>query len=50
MEVVSSIDLLRNSEDGLHAAEQSHDLAILDVMLPGMDGWSVLRAHPQLRS
>ena len=38
------VDLVRNGEDGLHAAlGEAYDLAILDVMLPGMDGWSVLR-------
>ena len=38
------VDLVRNGEDGLHAAlSEAYDLAILDVMLPGMDGWSVLK-------
>ena len=38
------VDLVRNGDDGLHAAlGEAYDLAILDVMLPGMDGWSVLR-------
>ena len=38
------VDLVRNGEDGLHAAlGETYDLVILDVMLPGMDGWSVLR-------
>jgi two-component system copper resistance phosphate regulon response regulator CusR len=38
------VDLARNGEDGLHLAETAaHDLLILDVMLPGMDGWQVLR-------
>jgi len=29
--------------DGLHLAQELHfDLVILDVMLPGLDGWQVL--------
>ncbi len=44
MEAGFIVDLLRNGEDGLHAAlSEAYDLAILDVMLPGMDGWSVLK-------
>lgn len=42
------VDLARNGPDGAHlGAGQDYDLAILDVMLPGLDGWQVLR---QLRS
>jgi two-component system copper resistance phosphate regulon response regulator CusR len=38
-----SVDLARDGVDGLHLAlTDQHDLAILDVMLPGMDGWAVL--------
>ena len=37
------VELLNNGVDGLHhALEGDHDLIILDVMLPGMDGWQVL--------
>ena len=37
-------DLVANGTDGLHLAAQGiHDLVILDVMLPGLDGWQVLR-------
>lgn len=37
------VDLVRNGLDGLHLAlTESHDLTILDVMLPGIDGWQVL--------
>lgn len=44
MEAGFVVDLVRNGEDGLHAAlGETYDLAILDVMLPGMDGWSVLQ-------
>ena len=44
MEAGFVVDLLRNGEDGLHAAlSEAYDLVILDVMLPGMDGWSVLK-------
>jgi two-component system copper resistance phosphate regulon response regulator CusR len=38
------VDLARNGEDGLHdALTVNYDLVILDVMLPGIDGWAVLR-------
>ena len=38
------VDLARNGVDGLHlAATGDYDVIVLDVMLPGMDGWSVLR-------
>ena len=38
-----TVDLARDGTDGLHLAlTENHDLAILDVMLPGRDGWSVL--------
>jgi two-component system copper resistance phosphate regulon response regulator CusR len=36
-------DLARDGPDGLHLASTGHyDLVILDVMLPGLDGWQVL--------
>jgi two-component system copper resistance phosphate regulon response regulator CusR len=39
------VDVAGNGSDGLHLAQESHfDLVILDVMLPGLDGWQVL-AH-----
>jgi two-component system copper resistance phosphate regulon response regulator CusR len=42
------IDDCRNGVDGLEAAlSQSYDLIVLDVMLPGKDGWDVLN---QLRT
>jgi two-component system copper resistance phosphate regulon response regulator CusR len=38
-----TVDLARDGADGLHLAlTESHDLAILDVMLPGLDGWTLL--------
>lgn len=37
------VDLVADGVDGLHlAASGDYQLLILDVMLPGMDGWSVL--------
>lgn len=39
-----AVELARNGTDGLHlASEGDHDLLILDVMLPGLDGWQVLQ-------
>jgi two-component system copper resistance phosphate regulon response regulator CusR len=36
-------DVAGNGEDGLHMAlSEAYDLIILDIMLPGRDGWSVL--------
>jgi len=38
------VDLVANGFDGLHlASSESYDLAILDVMLPGIDGWQILQ-------
>ncbi len=38
------VDLSANGLDGLHLAlSEAYDLAILDVMLPGIDGWQVLQ-------
>jgi two-component system copper resistance phosphate regulon response regulator CusR len=37
------VDLTQDGADGLHLALQGdHDLVILDVMLPSLDGWQVL--------
>lgn len=37
------VDLARDGNDGLHLGETgNYDLAILDIMLPGLDGWQVL--------
>ncbi|MCA1974567.1 MAG: heavy metal response regulator transcription factor [Caenispirillum sp.] len=37
-------DLARDGMDGRHLAlTEDYDLVVLDVMLPGLDGWQVLR-------
>jgi two-component system copper resistance phosphate regulon response regulator CusR len=39
------VDLARTGVDGLHAAlTADYDLLVLDVMLPELDGWGILRA------
>ncbi len=39
-----AVELASNGTDGLHlASEGDHDLLILDVMLPGLNGWQVLQ-------
>ena len=38
------VDLARNGDDGLHLASNgAFDLVVLDVTLPGIDGWDVLQ-------
>lgn len=38
------VEVAANGLDGLHLAQESEfDLIILDVMLPGLDGWQLLR-------
>ena len=40
-----TVEVALNGTDGLHAAANGdHDLVILDVMLPGIDGFAVLSA------
>lgn len=40
-----TVDVAENGEDGLDLSRTGdHDLIVLDVMLPGRDGWSVLAA------
>ncbi|HEX3639298.1 MAG TPA: response regulator, partial [Paraburkholderia sp.] len=40
-----AVDLARTGTDGLHMAlEHAYDLVVLDVMLPGIDGWEIMRA------
>jgi two-component system copper resistance phosphate regulon response regulator CusR len=45
------VDVAHDGFDGLHLASSAdYDLILLDVMLPGLDGWSVLqgvRKHRQ---
>lgn len=39
------VDLLHNGLDGYHRAmTESYDLLILDVMLPDIDGWKILKS------
>lgn len=39
-----SVDLARTGTDGQHLAmTEDYDLIILDVMLPGIDGWQLMR-------
>lgn len=39
------VDLARDGIDGMHLAlSESYDLIVLDVMLPGIDGWQALQA------
>jgi len=40
-----AVDWTRNGADGLHmATETAYDLVVLDVMLPGLNGWQVMQA------
>jgi two-component system copper resistance phosphate regulon response regulator CusR len=37
------VDVAANGPDGLHQLlTEDYDLAILDIMLPGLDGWTIL--------
>jgi two-component system, OmpR family, copper resistance phosphate regulon response regulator CusR len=39
-----TVDIASSGIDGLHLAlEEDYALVVLDVMLPGMDGWAVLK-------
>jgi two-component system, OmpR family, copper resistance phosphate regulon response regulator CusR len=43
------VDLARTGTEGLHmATEGDYDLIVLDIMLPGMDGWTVLKRLREL--
>jgi two-component system copper resistance phosphate regulon response regulator CusR len=42
------VDVAATGDDGLHLARSlQYDLLILDVMLPGLDGWAILTALRQ---
>src|ERR1035441_10405567 len=42
------VDVAGDGLDGLHLAmEMEFDLLILDVMLPGLDGWEILKSLRQ---
>ena len=45
-----SVDAINNGTVGFYQARQGvYDLIILDVMLPGQDGWSIVKALRQSR-
>jgi two-component system OmpR family response regulator len=46
-----AVDTADNGEDGLFNAEGTdYDAIVLDVMLPGMDGWEILKRLRKLRN
>ena len=46
-----TVDLARAGQDGLHLATTGeYDLVMLDVMLPGLDGWGVLTGLRKTKS
>lgn len=43
-ETYFTVDIAHNGEDGLHlASSNEYDIIILDVMMPKMDGWTVIK-------
>ncbi len=45
------VELIRDGSEGLHSAlTETYDLVVLDVVLPSLDGWSVLKAIRQAGS
>ncbi|MEA3120304.1 MAG: two-component system, OmpR family, copper resistance phosphate regulon response regulator CusR [Paraburkholderia sp.] len=46
-----SVDVVTDGAEGLLLAQEEHyDVIVLDVMLPSMDGWAVLKALRQTRA
>ena len=48
------VDIANNGQDGVEMVNQhTYDLVVLDVMLPKLDGWAVIkeirRSHPDIR-
>ncbi|KPJ57146.1 hypothetical protein AMJ49_02510 [Parcubacteria bacterium DG_74_2] len=37
------VDITTNGEDALEKIKEKPDLILLDIVLPGMDGWEILR-------
>lgn len=49
-EVGMTVDMAHNGPDGLHLLlTVGYDLAILDIMLPGLDGWTILETARRAR-
>lgn len=49
-EVGFVVDWMQNGVDGLHQAlHESYDLIVLDVMLPKLDGWQLLKELRKVR-
>ncbi|HWW99649.1 response regulator, partial [Collimonas sp.] len=45
------VDWVQSGADGLHCAtSEDYDLIVLDVMLPGLDGWQVIRELRKTRA
>ena len=44
------VDVAFDGEEGLHLAlSQSYDIIILDIMLPKIDGWELLKSMAKFR-
>jgi two-component system OmpR family response regulator len=45
-----AVDLASDGEEGLHKAQENeYDAILLDVMLPGLDGWTILERLRETR-